>query len=168
MSEHRVAVIFGSDSDWPVMQKCVAQLRSFDENPFVEVMSAHRNPERVRDFAAGAEEGGLQVIIAAAGMSNALAGAVAAHTSLPVIGVPLVSGSMQGMDALLSTVQMPPGIPVATVSVGDAGAKNAALLAIQIVARADDKLAAAFRTFKVDQAKAVATTNENLQKKINS
>ena len=106
------------------------------------------------------------VIIAAAGMSNALAGAVAAHTTLPVIGIPLVSGSMQGLDALLSTVQMPPGIPVACVSVGDAGAKNAALLAIQILARKDEKLAASYRTFKADQAKKVEAKNKSLQEKI--
>ena len=150
-SPSRIAVVFGSDSDWPVMEKCVTQLKAFDETPKVEIMSAHRNPDRVQVFAANAEQDGLEVIIAAAGMSNALAGAIAAHTCLPVIGVPLVSGSLQGMDALLSTVQMPPGIPVATVSVGDAGAKNAALLAVQIIARHDDKLAAAYREFKAQQ-----------------
>ncbi len=166
MSKTRVAVVFGSDSDWPVMKKCVGQLRDFGEEPFVEVMSAHRNPDRVHDFASKAEQDGLEVIIAAAGMSNALAGAIAAYTCLPVIGIPLVSGSLQGLDALLSTVQMPPGVPVATVSVGDAGAKNAALLAIQIIARHDEKLAAAYRTFKTDQAKAVAAKNKKLQDEI--
>jgi phosphoribosylaminoimidazole carboxylase PurE protein len=148
------------------MEKCVAQIRAFGEQPDVEVMSAHRNPERVHAFAAGAEDAGLEVIIAAAGMSNALAGAIAAHTCLPVIGVPLVSGAMQGMDALLSTVQMPPGIPVAAVSIGDAGAKNAALLAIQVIARHDEKLAAAYRKFKSDQAKAVEAKNKKLQEKL--
>lgn len=166
MAKSRIAVVFGSDSDWPVMKKCVEQLRAFDEHPLVEVMSAHRGPRRVADFAAGAEKAGLEVIIAAAGMSNALAGAVAAHTCLPVIGVPLVSGSMQGMDALLSTVQMPPGIPVACVSVGDAGAKNAALLAIQIIARHDEKLAAAYRDFKAEQAKKVESRNAKIQREI--
>jgi len=163
MSKPRVAVVFGSDSDWPVMQECVAQLREFGEEPFVEVMSAHRNPDRVRDFAVQAEKNGIDVIIAAAGMSNALAGAVAAHTCLPVIGVPLASGSLQGFDALLSTVQMPPGIPVATVSVGDVGAKNAALLAVQIIARHDEKLARAYSKFKSEQADAVAAKNKKLQ-----
>ena len=168
MHKTRIAVVFGSESDWPTIEKCVKQLRAFDENPFVEVMSAHRNPERVCTFAGGAEADGIEVIIAAAGMSNALAGAIAAQTCLPVIGIPLVSGSLQGMDALLSTVQMPPGIPVATVSVGDAGAKNAALLAIQIIARHDDKLAAAYRAFKANQADAVEAKNQSLQKKLSS
>ncbi|MHC4698390.1 MAG: 5-(carboxyamino)imidazole ribonucleotide mutase [Planctomycetota bacterium] len=166
MSKARVAIVFGSDSDWPVMEKCVKQLRDFGEEPFVEVMSAHRNPQRVHDFASKAEQDGIEVIIAAAGMSNALAGAIAANTALPVVGVPLVSGSLQGLDALLSTVQMPPGVPVATVSVGDAGAKNAALLAIQIIARHDEKLAAAYRKFKTDQAEAVAARNKKVQDKL--
>jgi len=166
MSQPRIAVVFGSDSDWDTMEKCVKQLKEFGEAPFVEVMSAHRNPERVAEFASGAERNGIEVIIAAAGMSNALAGAVAAHTPLPVIGVPLVSGPMQGMDALLSTVQMPPGIPVATVSIGSAGAKNAALLAIQILARKDDELADAYRKFKKDQGDAVAERNAKVQEKL--
>ncbi|UCE58125.1 MAG: 5-(carboxyamino)imidazole ribonucleotide mutase [Phycisphaerales bacterium] len=166
MSNARVAVVFGSDSDWPTMERCVNQLRDLGEEPFVEVMSAHRNPDRVHQFARQAEQNGLEVIIAAAGMSNALAGAVAAHTCLPVIGVPLISGSLQGLDALLSTVQMPPGIPVATVSVGDAGARNAALFAVQIIARHDKKLAGAYRAFKEDQASAVAAKNERLQGRI--
>jgi phosphoribosylaminoimidazole carboxylase PurE protein len=168
MPKPRIAIVFGSDSDWPVMEKCVKQLRAFDEAPFVEVMSAHRNPERVSAFASQAEAEGFEVIIAAAGMSNALAGAVAAHTVLPVIGVPLVSGPLQGFDALLSTIQMPPGIPVAAVSIGDAGAKNAALLAIQIIARHDEKLAAAYRQFKSEQASAVAEKNRKLQSKFTS
>lgn len=168
MSKPRIAVIFGSDSDFPVMEKCVEQLRAFGEEPFVEVMSAHRNPARVEVFAKEAQNNGIEVIIAAAGMSNALAGAVAAHTCLPVIGVPLVSGSMQGMDALLSTVQMPPGIPVATVSLGEAGAKNAALLSIQIIARHDDSLDTKFRAFKADMAKKVEIRNAKVQDKLRS
>lgn len=166
MSKPRIAVVFGSDSDWPVMEKCVAQLRAFDEKPMVEVMSAHRNPDRVAEFASGAKDDGIEVIIAAAGMSNALAGAIAAHTVLPVIGVPLVSGSSDGMDALLSTVQMPPGIPVACVSIG--GAKNSALLAIQIIAGHDEKLAKRYADFKADQAKTVAEKNTALQAKLGS
>lgn len=166
MSKPRIAVVFGSDSDFPVMEKCVEQLAAFGEKPFVEVMSAHRNPDRVADFARGAEKSGIEVIIAAAGMSNALAGAVAAHTCLPVIGVPLISGAMEGMDALLSTVQMPPGIPVATVSIGEAGAKNAALLAVQIIARHDEALAAKYRDFKAEQAKKVEARNAAVRKKL--
>jgi phosphoribosylaminoimidazole carboxylase PurE protein len=168
MSQPRIAVVFGSDSDWPVMESCVAQLRAFGENAHVEVMSAHRNPRRVHEFASKAEADGLEVIIAAAGMSNALAGAIAAATCLPVIGVPLGGGSLHGFDALLSTVQMPPGIPVATMSVGEAGAKNAALLAIQIIARHDPKLADAFRAFKTDQAKAVEAKNLALLERLGS
>ncbi len=159
MSKPRVAVVMGSDSDFPVMEASVKQLRAFDENVHVEVMSAHRGPARVVEFAKQAEADGIEVIIAAAGMSNALAGAIAAHTCLPVIGVPLVGGALSGLDALLSTVQMPPGVPVATVALGEAGAKNAALLAVQIIARHDAKLAAAFKKFKSEQAKAVEAKN---------
>jgi phosphoribosylaminoimidazole carboxylase PurE protein len=163
MAKHRIAIVFGSDSDWPTMEACLTQLRAFGEEPFIEVMSAHRNPERVTR---GAEKAGFQVLIAAAGMSNALAGAVAAHTPLPVIGIPLDGSSLNGLDALLSTVQMPPGIPVATVSIGAPGAKNAALLAIQILARADEKLAQAYRKFKTDQAAAVAQKNRGVQDRL--
>ena len=126
MTTPRIAVVFGSDSDWPVMEKCVTQLAAFDEVAHVEVMSAHRTPERVQAFASAAAKDGFEVIIAGAGMSAALAGTIAAHTNLPVIGVPLASGPLQGVDALLSTVQMPPGIPVATVGIGEAGARNKA------------------------------------------
>lgn len=165
MPTPRIAVVFGSDSDWSTMEKCVVRLREFGEEPHVEVMSAHRNPERVAAFAHSAEASGFQVIIAAAGMSNALAGAVAAHTCLPVIAVPLTNSPLQGLDALLSSVQMPPGIPVAVVSLGDAGAVNAALLAIQIVARHDPNLAERYRTFKTQQADQVAARNQALQEK---
>ncbi len=168
MSKPRVAVVFGSDSDWPVMEKCVKQLRALGEDAHVEVMSAHRDARRVQAFASAAESDGIEVIVSAAGMSNALSGAIAAHTCLPVIGIPLVSGALKGIDALLSTVQMPPGIPVACVSVGEAGAKNAALLAVQIIARHDDKLAEAYRCFKNDQAKQVEEKNRALQERIRS
>ncbi len=168
MSKPRIAVVFGSDSDWPVMEKCVKQLEVFGEAALVEVMSAHRTPERVHAFASQAADNGFEVIIAGAGMSAALAGSIAAHTILPVIGVPLVSGALQGIDALLSTVQMPPGIPVGSVGIGNAGAKNAALLAVQIVARQDEKLAAALTKFKADQAESVTAKNDALQKKIRS
>ena len=166
MSKPRVAIVFGSDSDWPVMEQCVAKLRTFELNPCVQIISAHRNPDRVADFAKRAEGEGIEIIIAAAGMSNALAGAIAAHTCLPVIGIPLVSGSLQGVDALLSTVQMPPGIPVACVSVGAAGAVNAALLAVQILARSDKNLAERYRAFKQEQAERVEAKNVALQGKL--
>ncbi len=167
MPNAKVAVVFGSDSDWPIMEKCVERLGSFGVEAHVEVMSAHRGPARVTEFAQLAEASGFEIVIAAAGMSNALAGAIAAHTTLPVIGVPLVSGSLGGFDALLSTVQMPPGMPVATVSVGAAGAHNAALFAIQILARSDKKLAAAYKQFKTDQAVGVEKKNAALQAKRN-
>jgi len=166
MSKPRIAVVFGSDSDWPVMEKCVEQLRAFKEEPVVEIMSAHRIPERVAEFSSKARDNGIEVIIAAAGMSAALAGAIASHTSLPVIGVPLASGSLQGVDALLSTVQMPPGVPVACVGIGSAGAKNAALLAVQMLGLKDKKLADAFAVFKADQASMVESKNRTLQQKL--
>lgn len=163
MSKPRVAVVFGSDSDWPVMEKCVKQLRAFKEEPVVEIISAHRTPERARAFATSARPDGIEVIIAGAGMSAALAGTIASHSTIPVIGVPLASGSLQGVDALLSTSQMPPGVPVACVGIGSAGAKNAALLAIQMLAMKDDRLADAFASFKAEQAEAVEAKNRNLQ-----
>lgn len=159
----RIAVVFGSDSDWPVVQRCVQQLRAFHEEPHVEVMSAHRNPARVSEFASAAEEQGFLAIIAAAGMSNALSGTVAAHTILPVIGWPLAGGSLQGLDALLSTVQMPPGVPVASVALGEAGARNAAILALQIVARTDRDLAERLRKFKAEQAALDTQRNQKIQ-----
>lgn len=166
MSKPVAAVVFGSDSDWPVMEKCVKQLRAFNVDPMVEVMSAHRNPARVHEFARGAREQGIQVVIAGAGMSAALAGTVAAATTVPVIGVPLASGALQGVDALLSTAQMPPGVPVACVGIGDAGAKNAALLAVQILAASDEVLAAKYLQFKEAQTESIAEKNRALQAQI--
>lgn len=166
MTQPRVAVVFGSDSDWDVMQHCVAQLREFGEDVHVEVMSAHRTPDRVHQFASSAEKNGFEVMIAGAGMSAALAGTVAACTTLPVIGVPLASGSLQGIDALLSTAQMPPGVPVASVAIGKPGAINAALLAVQVIARKDEKLAAKFAQFKATQADQVRAKNKALQERL--
>ncbi|MCC7294028.1 MAG: 5-(carboxyamino)imidazole ribonucleotide mutase [Phycisphaerales bacterium] len=161
----RVAILMGSDSDWSVMEACAAQLRAFGVEAHVEVASAHRSPRRVHEFAAGAEAAGFEVVIAAAGMSAALAGTIAANTVLPVIGVPLEGGAVGGLDALLSTVQMPPGVPVAGVALGTAGAKNAALLAVQILGAKDPALREAFRRFKADQALAVEQKNAALQTK---
>ena len=156
----------GSDSDWPTMEKCVGQLAELGLDAVVEVMSAHRTPERVHRFARGADGAGLEVIIAAAGLAAGLAGAVAANTPLPVIGVPIASGSLQGVDALLSTVQMPPGVPVATVGIGEAGARNAALLAAQIIGSHDPDVAAAVRRFKETLAEGVEKKNHALQEKL--
>ncbi|MCR5090734.1 MAG: 5-(carboxyamino)imidazole ribonucleotide mutase [Oscillospiraceae bacterium] len=136
----RVGVIMGSDSDLPVVQKAVSTLRDFGVPFEVHVFSAHRCPTEARDFAVSAREKGFGVIIAAAGMAAHLAGAIAAGTTLPVIGIPIKSAQLGGIDALLSTVQMPSGIPVATVAID--GAVNAALLAVQILATEDAELAA--------------------------
>lgn len=139
MQEKKVAVIMGSDSDWPVVEKAVRQLRELGITVEARVMSAHRTPEQAREFAVNARKNGFGVIIAAAGKAAHLAGAMAANTTLPVIGVPIKSSTLDGLDALLSTVQMPPGMPVATVAID--GAKNAALLAAQIIAVEDTDLA---------------------------
>lgn len=129
-----VGVVMGSTSDGDVMQGCIEVLTELSIPYEVRVISAHRTPEHTRQFAESADERGLEVIIAGAGWAAHLAGFIAAHTTLPVIGIPIDSSPLQGMDALLSTVQMPPGIPVATVALGKGGAKNAAVLAAQILA----------------------------------
>ncbi len=166
MSNRKVAVVMGSDSDWSTMERCVTQLRALGLCPAVEVMSAHRSPDRVRAFAESAEESGIEVVIAAAGMSAALAGVIAAHTTLPVIGVPIASGSLQGVDSLLSTVQMPPGVPVAAVAVGSPGATNAAILAAQIIAGHDPGLRESLHRLKSEQAEGVASKNRKLQEQL--
>ena len=151
-----VAVVIGSDSDMDVMQNCIEQLGYFGIEPVVRIISAHRTPQIAAEFAKNAVENGIKVIIAAAGMAAHLAGALAAKTTLPVIGVPLVSSSgLEGIDALLSTLQMPPGVPVATVAIGKAGAKNAAILAVQILALADNNLREKLAEFKKAQEKKV-------------
>ncbi len=129
-----VAVVMGSASDADVMEGCVNTLLELEIPHIVEVSSAHRTPEQTKEIAETAEEKGIEVIIAGAGWAAHLAGVIASHTTLPVIGIPVDSSPLNGMDALLSTVQMPPGIPVATVSLGKGGAKNAAILAAQILA----------------------------------
>ena len=133
----QVLIIMGSDSDLPVVEEAGNILREFGIPYEMTIASAHRTPERVRKLAAEAEKRGIEVIIAAAGAAAHLAGIVAAHTLLPVIGIPMNSSPLQGIDSLLSTVQMPPGVPVATMAVGKAGAKNAAILAAQIIGRQD-------------------------------
>ena len=142
----QVGIIMGSDSDMPVMEKAVAVLDRFGVASEIEVMSAHRKPARVSEYASSAADRGLKVIIAGAGLAAHLPGVVAAHTHLPVIGVPLYQEGLAGADALYAIVQMPPGVPVATVAIG--GAKNAAVLAVQIIATADDALAAKLRDYK--------------------
>ncbi len=136
----KVLIIMGSESDLPIVDETEKILREFDIPHEITIASAHRTPERVQKLASEAEKRGIQVVIAAAGAAAHLAGVVASHTLLPVIGVPINSSPLQGLDALLSTVQMPPGVPVATMAVGKAGAKNAAILAVQIIGRKDRRL----------------------------
>jgi phosphoribosylaminoimidazole carboxylase PurE protein len=151
-----VGVVMGSDSDLPTMQRCLEQLEALGIAYEVRVISAHRTPDTAHEYAATAVQRGLKVIIAAAGMSAALSGVLAAKTTLPVIGVPMASGPLVGVDAALSTMQMPPGVPVACMSIGSAGATNAAVYAAQILAVSDKAMAARVRKFKADQARKVA------------
>ncbi len=152
MTDPRVAILLGSDSDQPVMDETVRTLTEFDVPHEVVVASAHRAPDLVDRYVKSAEGRGIRVFIAAAGGAAHLAGAVAARTTLPVIGVPLEATGLGGLDALLSTVQMPPGVPVATVSIGTWGARNAAILAIQILAVSDASLRERLRDFKAGMA----------------
>jgi len=163
--KNTVAVVMGSDSDMDVMQSCIEQLGEFGIKPVVRVISAHRTPQMAAEFAENAAKNGVKVIIAAAGMAAHLAGALASRTTLPVIGVPLISDSgLEGIDAFLSTVQMPPGAPVATVAVGKAGAKNAAILAVQILALSDKGLAKKLAEFRKTQEKKVIEKDSALRK----
>ncbi len=156
----KIGIIMGSDSDLPVVRKAVDTLISLEIPYEVHIYSAHRTPAEARDFAAGARENGFGALIAAAGMAAHLAGALAANTTLPVIGIPLKSSVLDGMDALLSTVQMPRGIPVAAVAVD--GAVNAALLAAEILAVSDDALAAKLDARRAAEADAVREKDRNL------
>ena len=157
----KVAVIMGSDSDFPVVSGAVKRLKAFDIPVEVRVMSAHRTPEAAASFAAGAKENGFGVIIAAAGKAAHLAGVLAAHTTLPVIGIPIKSSTLDGLDALLATVQMPSGIPVATVAID--GADNAAILAAQMLALADDTLTERLAKMKADMEAGVQKKDQAIQ-----
>jgi len=155
----------GSDSDLKVMASCLEQLKAFGIEPTVRIISAHRTPDRAAEFAESAQSKGIKVIVAAAGMAAHLAGALAARSMLPVIGVPLVcEAGLGGMDALLSTVQMPPGVPVATMGVGKAGAKNAAILAVQILALEDSRLQEKLAQFRQEQEQKVREKDASLAK----
>lgn len=162
----KVAIILGSESDWPVVEPCYKQLGDFEIPAEVRVLSAHRTPDALRDFVVAAEQQGIAVFIATAGMAAALPGAIAAHTTLPVIGIPVSSSSLQGLDSLLSMVQMPPGVPVATVAIGPAGARNAAILAAQILALGEPKLRERLRNFKSNQALSVDKNSQVLQERL--
>lgn len=162
----KVGIVMGSDSDLPVVEKGIKVLESFGIPYEVHVFSAHRTPVEARDFAVNAAENGFGVIIAAAGMAAHLAGALAANTILPVIGIPVKSAAFGGLDALLSTVQMPSGIPVATVAVD--GAANAAHLAAQIIATSDKKLAEKLIKARAENAENVLKKNAAIQEKYSS
>ena len=157
----KVAVIMGSDSDWPQVKGACEQLKAFGIPFEAHIMSAHRTPAAAAAFSSGARAAGFGVIICAAGMAAHLAGAMAANTTLPVIGIPMKGGAMDGLDALLATVQMPSGIPVATVALN--GAKNAAVLAAQILAVEDATLAEKLDKARVDMAAQIAEKEQKLQ-----
>ena len=148
MKRTEVAIIMGSKSDLPVMCETEKMLRSFGVKPEVKVLSAHRTPLATISYAVSARQRGLKVIIAGAGGAAHLAGVIAAHTTLPVIGVPMQTRSLKGIDSLFSTVQMPSGVPVATMAIGKSGAKNAAILAVQILALEDEKLQKRLAAYK--------------------
>lgn len=160
----KVAVIMGSDSDFPVVSPAIKRLKSFGIPVEVRVMSAHRTPDAAAEFSKNAKAEGYGVIIAAAGKAAHLGGVLAAHTTLPVIGIPVKSSTLDGLDALLATVQMPSGIPVATVAID--GADNAAILAAQMLALSDEGIAAQLEQMKIDMEKGVAAKNEALQAKV--
>jgi phosphoribosylaminoimidazole carboxylase PurE protein len=162
----RVALLMGSDSDFPRLEPVVAMLRAFSEEPLVRVLSAHRTPEEACGFAAGARANGLQVLLCAAGGAAHLAGVIAAHTTLPVIGIPLDNPPLGGLDALLATVQMPAGVPVASVAVGGGGPQNAALMALRILALQDAELARRLEIFREDQRTKVLQKDAALQAKV--
>ena len=161
----KVGILMGSESDLPVVEKAIEKLKEFSVPYEVHVYSAHRTPEEAREFSANAAENGFGVIIAAAGMAAHLAGAVAANTLLPVIGIPIKASCFDGMDALLSTVMMPPGMPVATVGVN--ASVNAALLAIQIIALSDQRLAKKLKMSREDATAKVLKSNKKIEKQFN-
>ena len=161
-----VGIVMGSDSDWPLISKAADILGEFGVGCEVNVISAHRTPERAASYAKSAEARGLKVMIAAAGGAAHLAGAIAANTTLPVIGIPVEGGALHGLDALLATVQMPAGVPVATVALGSAGPANAALFAVQILAIARPGLAARLKKYKKELKKKVEAGNTRVRKSL--
>ncbi len=162
-----VAILMGSKSDLPVLEGAFKIFEKFDVPFTARVMSAHRTPAIACEFASNAEANGIKVIICAAGMAAHLGGVVAAHTTLPVIGLPVASEPFNGLDALLATVQMPPGIPVAAVTTGKAGGKNSALYAISILALSDAGLTQKLKDFRAEQTAVVIEADEALQKELN-
>jgi phosphoribosylaminoimidazole carboxylase PurE protein len=159
----RVAVVMGSDRDWEVMAVATKGLEALGLAYEITITSAHRSPERTATYATSANERGIKVFIVGAGAAAHLAGVIAAHTTVPVIGVPLATSNLNGLDALLSTVQMPAGVPVATMAVGKAGAENAAILAAQILALGDGTLATRLTRFKTELAEKVAEKDRQIR-----
>ena len=168
MGKPLVSIVMGSDSDLEIMREAGKALADFGIAYEMDVTSAHRSPDRTADYARKAADRGIRVIIAGAGGAAHLAGVIAAHTSLPVIGVPIPSTSLQGMDSLLATVQMPAGIPVATVAIGKPGATNAGILAAQILALADAELAKKMAAHKEKLAKGVEEKSKKLRAALGS
>jgi len=163
MASPKIAVILGSDSDLPTMEEGLKVLKDFGVAFELKIMSAHRSPVLVHDFAKSAEKEGIKVIIAAAGGAAHLGGVIASLTSLPVIGVPMETESLEGIDSLLSTVQMPYGVPVATMAIGKSGAKNASIFALQILALNDAKIAGRLKVFKRKLAEDITARNKRLK-----
>jgi phosphoribosylamine--glycine ligase len=163
----KVGVVMGSDSDMDIMQETAAVMKRFGIPYEMTVASAHRSPKRAAEYAASAKSRGIGVIIAGAGHAAHLAGVMAAHTSLPVIGVPIDSSALKGLDSLLSTVQMPPGVPVATVSIGKPGARNAGILAVQILALSDSSLQQKLASFKQEMADQVEEKAKKIEEQVN-
>ncbi len=161
-----VGVVMGSDSDYPVVERCLETLEEFDIPYDVRVMSAHRTPDQVHVFASTARLKGFQVLIAAAGGAAHLAGVLSSLTTLPVIGIPIQTPTLGGADSLYSTVQMPAGVPVATVAIGTAGAMNAALLAAEILALSDAELQNSLQAYRARMRRKVSAKNERLRQKV--
>ncbi|MCU0577053.1 MAG: 5-(carboxyamino)imidazole ribonucleotide mutase [Desulfobacterota bacterium] len=159
----KVAILMGSKSDLTVMEESAAMLRQFGIAYEMRIMSAHRTPDEVMKFSRDARDNGFSVIIAGAGMAAHLAGVIAAHTTLPVIGVPIASSPLNGMDALLAMVQMPPGVPVATVSIGKAGARNAALLALEILALNNGGVLKKLDQYRSDMRRTVLEEDDSIR-----
>jgi phosphoribosylaminoimidazole carboxylase PurE protein len=162
----QVGIVMGSDSDWDTMEGAAERLKHFEVDFEIQVLSAHRSPKAVMQYAQTARRRGIAVVIAGAGGAAHLAGVIAAQTTLPVIGVPVATSALNGMDALLATVQMPPGVPVATVAIGRGGAENAAILAVQMLALKSRPLRDRLERFKAELAESVAGKNIRLQRKV--
>jgi len=163
MANPQVLIVMGSDSDLPVMEEAARVLTEFGVPHEIRISSAHRSPQRTAALAAEAADRGIRVIIAGAGMAAHLAGVVAAETVLPVIGVPMGGGALAGVDALYSTVQMPGGIPVATMAIGSAGAKNAGIFAVQVLALGNERLTTLLKDYRERMAEEVAAKDQALQ-----